>query len=147
MFVREIMSMKVEWATPDMTLRDAARRMREKNIGCLVVESAPDGALAGIVTDRDITCRATAEGADPMKTTVADVMSKDAAFCFDDQDVAAVAPIMETKKIHRLPVMDHDRRVVGLLSLTDIALRGSQALSGEVLKAVSRYAMDVRAVH
>jgi len=139
MFVREIMSPNVECVSPGMSLADAAKLMKTRDIGCLLIEGAEGGKLIGIVTDRDITCRAIAEGANPVTTTIGEIMTKNAVYCFDDQDVEDVAQLMEAKKVHRLPVMDHYEHMIGLVSLTDLARHTSQELSGQVLKAVSKY--------
>jgi len=141
MFVREIMSPCVEAVSPDMLIEDAAKKMRDAHIGCLLVEGKKSDEMMGIVTDRDITCRATAQGKDPKKTTVGDVMSKDPVYCFDDQDVADVAQVMEAKKVHRLPVMDHFEHVIGMVSVSDMAIKGARDLSAEVLNAITDYAL------
>ena len=139
MYVREIMSPKVEWVTEDITLQDAAKKMKKLRIGCLPVKAGKSDKLLGMITDRDITCRAVADGADPTITLVGEIMSKSAVYCFDDQDVGDAAQIMEAKKVHRLPVMDHAENMIGMLSLTDLALYASRDLSAEVLEAVSKY--------
>ncbi len=140
MFVNEIMSSRVEWADPDLSLHDAARKMRDLEIGCLPVKGMEDGQLVGIVTDRDIACRCVAEGRDPRATTVQDIMSKGITSCFDDQDITDAAHLMEENRIQRLPVLNHDNDVVGILSIADLATRASNQLSGEVLQAVSKQA-------
>jgi len=142
MLVREIMSPNVETVTPELTLQQAAKKMRDLNIGCLLVQESKGKGdkLIGIITDRDITCRAVAEGANPETTYISDIMSMGAAFCFDDQKLEDCAQIMEAKKVHRLPVKDHSKTVIGLVSLTDLALKGSKELSAEILGEVSKYA-------
>ncbi len=139
MLVKEIMSAKVEWVSPDAPIQEAARKMRDRDIGSLPVRERDDGKLVGIVTDRDIACRAVAEGRDPATTTVGEVMSAGATCCFDDQDVGEAAHLMEEKQLHRLPVFDHENHLVGMLAIGDLALRAPHELSGEVLEAVSRH--------
>ena len=136
MQVKEIMSKEVTWVGPDLPLKQAAKKMLDLDVGCLPV--GQDDRLIGMVTDRDITCRAVAKGRDPAKTTVADAMSKGISYCFDDQDVTDAARLMEKKQIHRLPVLNRKKRMVGILSLRDLALRTSHELTGEVVEAVSR---------
>ncbi len=131
--VEEIMHREVRRTDPDMFLADAARKMRDMDVGCLVVWGGDE--LVGIVTDRDITCRATAEGNDPATTTVGEIMSKDVTCCFEDQGVDKAAHIMEDKKVRRLPVFDHDDHMVGILTLSDLSVN-SPELTGRVVQAV-----------
>ncbi len=132
--VEEIMHRDVRQTDPDMCLADAARKMRDMDVGCLPVWE--DGGLIGILTDRDVTCRAVAEARDLANTTVRDVMSKDVAFCFDDQLAADAATIMRQKKVRRLPVLDHDKHMVGMLTLSDLSVN-SPELTGQVVRSVS----------
>ena len=136
MLVKEVMSPKVEWVDPEMSVKESAMRMRNRNIGCLPVEEK--GKLVGMVTDRDITCRAVAEGRDPATTKVRDLMSTDVVTCYDDTDITEAAHLMEGKGIGRLPVFDRSNRLVGLLSIGDVSIHCPSELSGEVLQAVSK---------
>jgi CBS domain-containing protein len=136
MLVKEIMSKKVTWVGPELTLEQAAKKMLDLDIGCLPV--GKDDRLVGMITDRDIACRAVAKGREPAKTTVADAMSKGISFCFEDEEVGEAAQLMEKKQIHRLPVLNRKKRMVGILSLGNIALHASHELTGEVVEAVSR---------
>jgi CBS domain-containing protein len=138
MRVKEIMSDKVEWVSPDLPLQQAAQKMRDLDIGCLPV--GENDRLIGMVTDRDITCRAVAEGRAPSQVKVRDVMSKGITYCFDDQTVADVAHVMEEKQIHRLPVLNRQKRMVGIVSLADVALHAPRKLSGEIVAAISQHA-------
>jgi CBS domain-containing protein len=133
--VREIMSKTVTWVGPDMSLQEAAKKMRDLDIGCLPV--GQDDRLIGMITDRDIACRGVAEGEDPAKTLIAEAMSKGITYCFDDQDVREAAKLMEQKQIHRLPVLNRQKRMVGMISLGDIALHGPHELTGEVAEAIA----------
>jgi predicted transcriptional regulator len=112
MLVKELMTMKVEYVNPDATLQECARRMRDLNIGSLPVWE--NSKLAGMITDRDICCRAVAEGRDPAKTRARDIMTKDVAFCFDDQECDDAAHLMEQKHIRRLAVFNRRRSMVGV---------------------------------
>lgn len=138
MRVREIMSKKVTWIGPDTSLQAAAKKMRDLDVGCLPV--GKNDKLVGMITDRDIACRAVARGRDPAKTMIARVMSKGITYCFDDQDIKDAAHLMEKKQIHRLPVLNREKRMVGILSVGDLALHASNRLTGEVVEAMSRHA-------
>lgn len=135
--VGEIMSKHVTWIDPDTSLQDAAKKMRDLDIGCLPV--GKDDRLIGMITDRDIACRAVADGDDAGKTSISKVMSKGITYCFDDQEVSEAARLMEKKQIHRLPVLNRQKRMIGMLSLGDIGLRGPQELTGEIVKAISQH--------
>jgi CBS domain-containing protein len=134
MFVREAMTPKVEWATPETPIKDLAVKMRDLNIGCLPVEEGDQ--VIGMITDRDITCRVVAEGFDPATTMARDIMSKDVAYVFEDQDLDEAAHLMEDRKIRRLPVLDRERHVTGLLALGDLSQKAPETLSGEIVKTV-----------
>jgi CBS domain-containing protein len=138
MFVKEIMSSNVEWASPDLSLQEVAKTMRDQEIGCLPVKESEDGKLVGLITDRDIACRGVADGRDYATTTVKDIMSEGITCCFDDQDITDAAHLMEEKKVQRLPVLNRDNTMVGILSIADLATRASNQLSGGVLQAVSK---------
>ena len=137
MQIKEIMTPNVEVITPDTTLQEAAEKMRDLDVGSLPV---CDGwRLQGMLTDRDITIRATAEGRDPAATRAADVMTAAIFYCYDDQDVAEAAQVMESKQIRRLPIVNRDKRLVGILSLGDVAVdTGEKRLAGEALTEISR---------
>lgn len=135
MLVKEVMTSKVQSVNSDLPLQDCARQMRDLNIGSLPVSK--NGRLIGMITDRDICCRAVAEGLDLKKTMAADIMSKDVTWCFDDQDCTEAAHLMEDKHIRRLAVLNHDKAPVGFLSVDDL-VRCSRELAGEVLEAAAR---------
>lgn len=137
MQVGEIMSKHVTWVGPEMPLTEAAKKMRDDDVGCLPV--GKDDKLVGMVTDRDIACRVFATGRSLTKATVANAMSKGITYCFDDQDVKEAAQLMEKKQIHRLPVLNRRKRMVGILSIGDLALHVPHELTGEVVEAVSRH--------
>jgi CBS domain-containing protein len=109
--------------------------MRDNDIGAIPVRA--DGHLVGIITDRDITCRALADSGDPAKMTAKDLMTKDVVCCSPDDDVEAAIEAMESKQIRRLPVTEGREGMVGMLSLGDISHKVRKDLSGEVLRAVS----------
>ena len=136
MLVKEIMTHNVEVLSPGDTLEHAARRMEELNVGPLPV--CEGNRLVGMLTDRDITVRATAAGCDPKTTPVCEAMSQDVACCYEDQDVREAAELMKRKQIRRLPVMSRTNQLVGIVSLGDLATEaGGRGEPGEVLKKVS----------
>lgn len=132
MQISEIMSPKVEWVGPKASVREAAKKMRDTNIGSLPV--LEDGELVGLITDRDICCRGVAAAKDTAKTTVRSLMTTDITTCFSDQELADAVRLMEQKHIRRLAVLNREQKLVGLLSVDDLA-RHSHALAGEVLVA------------
>lgn len=136
MLVKEVMTPKGEWIAPETTLLDAAKRMRDRDIGSLLV--GEDDRIIGMVTDRDIVCRGIARNLNPAKTPVGKVMSERIFWCFDDQEIENAARLMEDKKVRRLAVMSRDKRLVGFLSVDDLAHR-AHALSGEVLDQVTAH--------
>jgi CBS domain-containing protein len=139
MQIREIMTREVDVVPPNASIRDAAAKMKELDVGAIPV---CDGQkLSGLVTDRDITVRAVAEGRDPSKTRVSDVMSSEIAYCFEDDPVEQAAKLMESKQIRRLPILDRNKQLAGIISLGDISVRteGSRQkdLAGEALEEIS----------
>lgn len=135
MQVSEVMSRQVEWIAPDATITDAAAKMRERNIGALPV--AEDNRLVGMLTDRDIVVRCIAGGADPQQMRVREVMSERLYFCREDQSVDSVASGMGTAQVRRMPVVDADRRLVGILSLGDVAQGAQPEATGEALREIA----------
>jgi CBS domain-containing protein len=136
MQVKDVMTKGVEVIRPDDTLQDAARMMKLLDIGPLPV---CDGEkVVGMLTDRDITIRATAEGLDPKQTRVRDAMSTDVATVTEDQDIKEAAELMQSKQIRRLLVLNLDKRLVGMLSLGDLARHVTDPnLTGVTLEEVS----------
>ena len=134
----ECMTRGVECTRSDATLQQAANRMKELDVGTLPV-CGDDDRLVGMVTDRDITVRAVANGRDPKTTLVNDAMSPGVVTCYEDQDIDEAARLMEDRQIRRVVVLDHDQRITGILSLGDLAVSGSseRSLAGEILEAVS----------
>ena len=136
MKVTEILTPNPQCITPETSLTLAARKMKALNVGMLPV--CEKDRLVGTVTDRDITIRAVAAGANPNTTTVREVMTDNIAYCFDDEEVEEAAELMEQRQIRRLPVMNRDKRLVGIVSLGDMAVRTHrERLVGEILERVS----------
>jgi CBS domain-containing protein len=130
------MTKKAECTNPDATLQDAAGRMRDLDVGSLPV--CDKDRLVGMVTDRDITVRSVAEGHDPRSDHVRDVMTQGITYVFEDQDVREAAELMREKQVRRLPVLNRDKRLVGIVSLGDLAVQtGDDKLSGNTLEGVS----------
>lgn len=143
MQIKEIMTRDPVVARPDATLCEAARMMRELDSGVLPI--GEDDRLLGILTDRDITIRATAEGKDPNATAVRDVMSSEVVSCYEDDDERDAAAKMEKHQLRRLMVLDRDQQLVGIVSLGDLAVYTTDdRLAGEVTEAVSEPAQPER---
>jgi CBS domain-containing protein len=135
--VKEIMTRNVETINPNKSVKDAADKMRSLNVGVLPVGDADN--LAGMLTDRDITVRAVAEGRDVEATPVKDIMTPNVTSCFEDQDIADVAALMKNNQIRRLVVLDSDKRLVGVCALGDLAVGAAESnVSAEVLEEVSK---------
>lgn len=135
MNVQECMSRNVQVCAPDMTVRDAARVMKDIDSGFLPIGEGD--RLLGTLTDRDIAIRAVAEGKGP-DTPVREVMSADVCYCFEDEDIDEVARNMGDIKVRRLPVVNREKRLVGVVSLGDISqTRDTLGSSGHALRGIS----------
>ncbi len=136
MKLNEIMTPEVEVIQPDDTLQSAAKKMRDRNIGFLPV---CDGEkLMGVLSDRDIIIRALADGMDSKVMLARDLMTAPVVYCFEDQDAGEAARLMEENQIRRLVVLNRgDKRLVGVISLGDLARNETSGLSGKVLQKVS----------
>lgn len=135
MEIAKIMHAPAEWVEADTPVAKVARRMKDDDIGALPV--GRDDRLIGMVTDRDLAIRVLGEGRDPATTTAEQVMTPGIVWCLTTQTVEDATHMMEQKKIRRLPVIDHERRLVGMLSLGDIADAMPRQLLGEVVNAVA----------
>jgi len=136
MQVKEIMTHQVEVVHPEATLREAAQKMAALDVGPLPVCNGDE--LVGMLTDRDITVRATAEGRDPKTTRVYEVMTPEIIFTYEDEDVGLAAQLMTEHQIRRLVVLNRDKRLVGIVSLGDLAVHtGDVQQAGEILEGVS----------
>jgi CBS domain-containing protein len=136
MLVKDVMTRHVECVSPEDTLQTAARKMRDLDVGPMPV-CGPDGKLAGMVTDRDITVRATADGEDPKATKVRDAMTPEVVYVFEDQDTGDAARQMTEKQIRRLLVLNRDKKLSGIVSLGDLSVDADKRQAGDVLKDVS----------
>jgi CBS domain-containing protein len=135
MQLKDVMTTDVQLADPTIKLSEAASMMRDGDFGLLPVGA--NDRLVGTITDRDIAVRAVAEGKDPNTTTVGDVMSEGIRYCFEDQEVEEAAKLMAQAQIRRLPVLNRDKRLVGIVALADIA--GKTGPAGEALAGVSKH--------
>jgi CBS domain-containing protein len=135
MQVREIMSSDVSMVAPDTTIQDAARQIRDADVGALPV--GDNDQLIGMITDRDIVVRGVAEGKVDGGATVRDVLTEDLTFCFEEDDVDDAANLMADRQVRRLPVLDADRKLVGMLALADISRRDVDA-GGAALGDISQ---------
>lgn len=135
MKIKDVMTSQVRFVWPDTTLVAAARLMRDIDVGVLPV--CENHKLTGIITDRDITLRGIAESMDPWETPVREVMSRQVAYVSEDQDVEEATHLMEARQIRRLPVLDHNHHLIGMVSLGDLATGVYGELAGHVLKEVS----------
>jgi CBS domain-containing protein len=136
MEIKDIITPSPRCISPGDSLVEAAAEMKALDIGWLPI--CENDRLIGTVTDRDITIRAVAEGFDPNITTVRQVMSRNIIYCFEDHDIEYAAEMMEKNQIRRLPVLDQNKRLVGIISLGDLVVRtGADTLAGRVLERVS----------
>src|SRR5215469_3470833 len=119
MQIRDVMTPDIDVVTPADTLRTAARLMAE--LDCETLPVAEENRLAGVVTGRDVGVRVVAEGCDPKEVTVGEDMAADPLYCFEDEPVQTVAEKMAQWWVRRLPVVNRDKRLIGVVSLADIA--------------------------
>jgi CBS domain-containing protein len=135
MQINNVMSRNVKIIAADCTVRDAASLMRQLDAGVLPVSE--NDKLVGMITDRDIAIRGIAEGKGP-DTKIRDVMSLKVKYCFEDEDVEHVAENMAELQVRRLPVMNRDKRLVGIVSLGDLATHGSLPKTAKALHGISQ---------
>lgn len=136
MLVNEVMTRGVQCVNPDTTLQEAASKMKEMDIGPLPV--CENGRLVGMITDRDITVRSVSEGNDPWTDKVRDSMTRAIIYCYEDDDVAVAARLMKENQVRRLVALDRDKRLTGIVSLGDLAVKiGGGGVSSEALEYVS----------
>ena len=135
MQVSEAMTRDVRMAHPDQSIREAALIMADIDAG--IVPVGDNDRLVGMITDRDIAIRAIARGRGPdMK--IAEVMSADIKYCFEDEEVDHVMSNLANQQLRRLPVVSRDKRLVGILSLADVASKAGNGMAGTALSGISR---------
>jgi CBS domain-containing protein len=135
MLIRDAMTRGVRTIAPSATLQEAAQIMSMIDAGSLPV--ADDDRLVGMITDRDIAVRAVAQGKGP-NALVSEVMTSEVKYCFDDEDIEEVSQNMGEIQVRRLPVMTREKRLVGIVSLGDIACAAEGPDVGEALELISR---------
>lgn len=136
MLVREIMRDSAEVIHFDHTVEEAAQMMKKGNFGSLPVEQ--NDKMVGMITDRDITIRVVAEGLDPKSTKVIDCMTEGISYCYDDEDAEAVSRKMASVQVRRLPVVNRNKKLVGIISLTDMAKNArNEKLTQEIVSQVA----------
>jgi CBS domain-containing protein len=142
MKIKDVMTTSVECVRPETTLQEAAAKMKSLNVGSLPV--CEGDRPIGVITDRDIVVRAIAEGRDPRTARVPEVMTADVVSVSETADVKEAARLMKDRQIRRIVVVDPSKRVVGIVSLGDIAVdTHDDKMSGEVLEKVSKDAVTV----
>ena len=141
--VSEVMTRAVDVINPEATLDEAAERMKTLDVGPLPV--CDGDRLLGMITDRDITVRATAESRDPTTTRVSEIMTPEVVFTYEDEDIKEAAKLMKDHQLRRLVVLNRDKKLVGIVSLGDLAVETKDdKLKGQVLEEVSKPAEPQR---
>lgn len=136
-YVKDVMTPQAEVASPDETVEDAAGTMKALDIGVLPV--CDEEGLVGILTDRDIVIRVVAEKRDPKAVRVGEAMTPNIVSCFEDDDLDTVAALFSDHQIRRLPVLNRERDLVGIVSLGDLAVHGEDRRpSSDALEDVSQ---------
>jgi len=134
MQIKDVMTQNCDWIAPETTLAEAAQMMKDKDVGFLPV--GENDKLIGTVTDRDIVLRAVAQNA-PASENVKAVMTPKLMYCFDDQPVDEICKNMAEIKVRRLPVVNRDKRLVGVVSLGDLAQQASRPNVGQTQQQIT----------
>lgn len=137
MRVRDAMHEGCTWCSPDTPLSEIAQILRDEDIGAVPI--GENDRLIGMVTDRDIACRGVSLGSDMSSMTARDVMTEGIEWCLEDDDINSAVQKMEEQQLRRLPVMNREKRMVGILSLGDISHAVARKQSGEFASAVSAH--------
>jgi CBS domain-containing protein len=133
--IRDVMTTSPQSIESSSSIVDAARLMRDGDIGSLPVVDG--GKLTGVVTDRDITVRVVAEGKDPQNTKVGDVLSQDLVTIDPQQDLDEALRLMARHQVRRLPVVEEDGRLVGIVAQADVAEQGDDRQTGQMVEKIS----------
>jgi CBS domain-containing protein len=138
MKVKEVMHPKAKVININHTVEEAAKLMEHQDCGSIPVEN--NEKMVGMITDRDIVIRVVAHGKDPRSTKVRDIMSEGINYCFEEDDIKVASKKMTSRQHRRLPVVNKDKKLVGMVSLGDIANKANDAkLSHEILAKVSHH--------
>lgn len=135
MNIKEIMTPSPVLTNPSTTLKEAAEKMAREDIGFLLV--GEEDRLQGTLTDRDIVIRGVSKGKDPEGTSIGDILTSKVLYCREDQSAEEVAHNMSEQQVRRLPVVNEDKRLVGIVSLGDIAQHLSPEVAGQILQGVT----------
>ncbi len=122
--------------SPEATIQEAAQKMKELDVGPLPV--CENDRLVGMITDRDIAVRSSAEGEDPFTGHVRDAMTSKINYCYEDDDVNKAAQIMAENQVRRLVVLDRDQHLAGVVSIGDLATRADEKIAGNTLESTAR---------
>ncbi len=136
--IKDVMSKDVETVTPETPLDEVAKKMQRRDCGCVLV--AQDDRLVGMITDRDLAIRCIAESHHPAETKAEQVMSPNILYCRDTDEADAVTRNMGENKVRRLAVLDAGKRLVGIVTLGDLAMHSNHQLCGETLGNICRAA-------
>ena len=136
MKVADVMTRHVEFIGPDATAQDAASLMGELDVSALPIGSPED--LKGVITDRDLLYRVVAEGKDPQSTTVGEVASRDIVSVDPQQSLDEATRLMAEHQVRRLPVVEEDGRLVGIVAQADVATAGQDAQTGQLVEEISK---------
>lgn len=137
MKAQDVMTSKPACCTPEITVREAARLMREHDCGCIPVIEGDSRRLVGVVTDRDIACRCVADGLGP-KTPVGEIMTRDPQRCHPEDDVAVIEQIMMQARVRRVPVVDDEGNCVGMVAQADLARHAEAVSQSDIGRVVER---------
>jgi len=138
MQIKELMTREVDLIEPTTMINVACQLMKKEDVGALPISK--DDKLVGMITDRDVVVRAIAEGKDPASTHVSEAMSNEVLYCFDDQTVEEVAANMGDNQVRRLPVVNRDKELVGIVSLGDLSNADAKAETGAALGRIAQSA-------
>lgn len=138
MQIKEIMTRDVDIITPSTTVQKAARIMRDDGVGSLLV--GENDRLVGVLTDRDVVLRVVADGRAAETTPAGDAMTRDVLYCYEDETAEEICANMGENQIRRLPVLNRDKRLVGVVSLGDLATAGSTRAAAGALEGIAQRA-------
>ena len=133
--IKDVMTPNMKWMAPDSPVSQVAQQMRDMDVGFMPL--AENDRMIGMVTDRDITVRAIAEGKNPENTPAREVMTAKTYYCYDDQDIEDVCNNMGEIQVRRLPVVNRDKRLVGIVSLGDLAQSASRPNVGQTQQQIT----------
>lgn len=141
--IKDVMSPNFKWMAPDSPVSQVAQEMRDMDCGFMPL--AENDRMIGMITDRDITIRAVAEGKNPADVTARDIMTPKTYYCYDDQDVEEVCNNMGEIQVRRLPVVNRDKRLVGIVSMGDLAQSASRPNVGQTQQQITAQLQEKQA--